>query len=58
MTSVQGGCLCGDVRVTAHGALDDPNQFTPTYQLWTKRREHWLPEMDNLISYDEDRTGD
>ncbi|SPH27370.1 hypothetical protein ASD8599_03836 [Ascidiaceihabitans donghaensis] len=125
MTFVQGGCLCGDVRVTAHGrpkrvglchclncrkhhgavfyaaaifptsavsvagtphayegrhfcvrcgssvyaqtgdeieihlgALDDPNQFTPTYQLWTKRREHWLPDLDGLTSYGENRTGD
>lgn len=25
------------------GALDAPDQFTPTYELWTVRRESWLP---------------
>ena len=25
------------------GALDAPSQFTPTYELWTDRREDWLP---------------
>ncbi len=27
------------------GALDDPSQFRPTYELWTIRREAWLPEF-------------
>lgn len=25
------------------GALDTPDQFVPTYELWTIRRESWLP---------------
>ena len=25
------------------GALDAPNQLTPTYENWTVRRESWLP---------------
>jgi len=27
------------------GTLDAPDQFTPTYELWTARREAWLPEF-------------
>ena len=25
------------------GAFDTPDTFTPTYELWTVRRESWLP---------------
>lgn len=32
----------GEVEVHL-GALDAPNQFRPTYELWTVRREDWLP---------------
>lgn len=27
------------------GSLDAPDQFVPTYELWTVRREAWLPEF-------------
>lgn len=27
------------------GALDETSRFTPTYELWTARREHWLPDF-------------
>jgi len=27
------------------GALDEPNLFKPTYELWTVRRESWLPDF-------------
>lgn len=27
------------------GALDATDQFTPEYELWTCRRERWLPEF-------------
>lgn len=27
------------------GALDAPDQFAPTYELWMVRRESWLPEF-------------
>lgn len=27
------------------GTLDQPNQLIPTYELWTLRRESWLPSF-------------
>jgi hypothetical protein len=36
------------------GAFDEPNLFTPTYEAWTIRREHWLRTPD-LIAYPENR---
>ena len=27
------------------GVLDETDRFTPTYELWTQRREHWLPDF-------------
>lgn len=38
------------------GALDEPNRFTPTYELWTIRREAWLPPFPAMQHYDQDRT--
>ncbi|WP_061910761.1 GFA family protein [Devosia sp. Leaf420] len=32
------------------GTLDEINRFTPTYELWTVRREHWLPSF-NMEQY-------
>lgn len=40
------------------GALDDPSSFTPTYELWTIRREDWLPEFPGMRHYEQNRTGD
>jgi hypothetical protein len=124
MTQVTGGCLCGDVRITAAGqpyrvgichcldcrkhhgalfhasaifpadavttagetrdyagrhfcprcgasvfgrsgdevevnlgALDAPDQFAPTYELWTVRREAWLPPFPLARRYERDREG-
>ncbi|MDB5661254.1 MAG: hypothetical protein JWS10_3869 [Cypionkella sp.] len=37
------------------GSLDAPDQFTPTYELWTIRRESWLPKFP-LRHYPQDRT--
>jgi hypothetical protein len=37
------------------GALDESSQFRPTYELWTIRREDWLPEFAGLHHYDRDR---
>jgi len=37
------------------GALDAPNQLTPSYELWTIRREAWLPPFPNMRGYDRDR---
>ncbi|MFK4821954.1 GFA family protein [Ochrobactrum quorumnocens] len=38
------------------GSLDDIDQFTPTYELWTIRRESWLPPFPLKSRYDRDRT--
>lgn len=37
------------------GSLDATDQLTPTYELWTVRREAWLPEFVNLKHYERDR---
>ncbi len=36
------------------GALDAPNQLTPTYELWIIRRESWLPPF-SLKQYERNR---
>lgn len=52
--SYAGRCFCprcgssvfsrsGDEIEINLGSLDAPNQFEPTYELWTTRREPWLP---------------
>lgn len=38
------------------GALDRaPTRFTPGYELWTKRREHWLHPVRSAEQFEEDR---
>jgi hypothetical protein len=37
------------------GSLDAPDQFTPTYELWTVRREAWLPAFPLRRHYDQNR---
>jgi hypothetical protein len=37
------------------GSLDAPDQLTPTYELWTLRRESWLPEFPVKTRYDRNR---
>lgn len=37
------------------GSLDVPDQFTPTYELWTIRRESWLPPFPLRKSFERDR---
>jgi hypothetical protein len=37
------------------GSLDEPDQLTPTYELWTIRRESWLPPFPLMRRYDRDR---
>jgi hypothetical protein len=39
------------------GTLDEPNRLAPTYELWTVRRESWLPEFDLARHYRHDREG-
>lgn len=48
--------LSGDEIEVHLGALDAPDQFIPTYELWTIRRERWLPPFP-LRGYPRDRTG-
>jgi len=37
------------------GSFDAPDQFTPTYELWTARRESWLPSFPTTNKYERDR---
>jgi hypothetical protein len=37
------------------GSLDAPDQFAPTYELWTIRRESWLPPFPVKKHYERDR---
>lgn len=37
------------------GALDAPDQLRPTYELWTLRREAWLPPFPIERRYQRDR---
>lgn len=37
------------------GALDAPNQLTPTYENWTVRRESWLPPFPLAHRYEHNR---
>jgi len=48
----------GDEIEVNLGALDAPDQFTPTYELWTVRRESWLPPFQLSRRYDRDRDGE
>lgn len=38
------------------GALDAPDQLTPSYESWVVRRESWLPPFPGMKQYDRDRT--
>lgn len=37
------------------GALDAPDQFRPTYELWCGRRESWLPAFTGTETFERDR---
>ena len=44
-----------DDEVEVHlGTLDAPDAFRPTYELWTVRRESWLPPLDGVTSHERD----
>ncbi len=38
------------------GALDAPDQLTPTYECWTTRREGWLPDFPGMVRHPHDRS--
>jgi hypothetical protein len=45
----------GDEIEVSLGSLDAPNQFRPTYELWTIRRESWLPPFPGMKRYERNR---
>lgn len=47
----------GDETEINLGSLDAPDQFVPSYELWTCRRERWLPEFPRTRRYERDREG-
>lgn len=47
----------GDEVEVNLGTLDAPDQFTPTYELWTVRREAWLPPFPVSRRYRHDGEG-
>ena len=47
----------GDEIEVNLGALDAPDQLTPTYENWTVRREAWLPPFPLAKHYVRDREG-
>ena len=47
----------GDEVEVSLGALDDIDQLQPTYELWTVRREAWLPPFPLSHHHAHDREG-
>ena len=47
----------GDEVEVNLGALDRPDQFRPSYELWAIRRESWLPPFPLERRYERDRGG-
>jgi hypothetical protein len=45
----------GDEVEVSLGSLDATDQLMPTYELWTVRRESWLPPFPLKRSYERDR---
>lgn len=45
----------GDEIEVSLGSFDAPDQFMPTYELWTIRHEHWLPPFPLKKHYERDR---
>lgn len=50
--------LAGDEAWVYLGSLDEPGRLTPTYELWTVRREPWLPPFPALEGHARDRSDD
>lgn len=47
---------CTGEEIELHlGSFDAPDQLTPTYELWTLRRESWLPPFPLQDRYERDR---
>ena len=45
----------GDEIEISLGSLDAADRLTPTYELWTVRRESWLPPFPLMRQYERDR---
>jgi len=45
----------GDEVEVNLGSFDAPDQFKPTYELWTIRRESWLPPFPLTKRYERNR---
>ncbi len=45
----------GDEIEVHLGSLDSPDQFVPSYECWTVRREGWLPPFPAMRPYEHDR---
>lgn len=45
----------GDEIEVHLGTLDQPGAFTPGYELWSIRREPWLPPFSGIRSFERDR---
>lgn len=39
------------------GCFDEPDRFVPNCEIWTIRRESWLPPFPNMRRYERNRTG-
>lgn len=50
------GCSDDEVELNL-GSMDAPDQFIPTYELWTVRRESWLPPFPTSRQYERNRPG-
>lgn len=50
------GRSADEVELTL-GTLDAPDCFQPTYELWTIRRESWLPPFPLKHHYERNRVG-
>ncbi|WP_299612036.1 GFA family protein [uncultured Tateyamaria sp.] len=48
----------GDEIEVHLGCLDAPGHFVPTYEVWSTRREAWLPDIPGVARHDRDRDGD
>lgn len=48
----------GDEVEISLGVLDAIDRLTPTYELWTVRRESWLPPFPLKHRYERDRPGE
>lgn len=50
--------VSGDEVEINLGAFDQTDRFKPTYELWTIRRESWLPPLPVAHRYERDREGE